>query len=405
MCLQGHIRKRGDKWQAIIYLGTEGKKRKYHYKTLDTKTEAQRYRIEFIHQLNNNAIVDSKKISFGDYLKRWLNDYCLVNLKPRTYKRYEEIVKLHIIPDIGTIPLAKLQPLDIQHHYSNLLTKGRKGNKYKENKGLSPTTVLHHHKVIHKALEMAVKWQLVIRNVADAVTPPRKADVEFEVVDSDTILKILADIQRTHPVLAIPVALATLTGMRRGEVLGIRWKDLDMKTKRLSVKQQVYREVNKGIVPDSTKSDASRRSIKLPEFFIEVLKKHKAEQNKIRLSFGQAYHSGDLICCWEDGRPIDPDYMTKRFIKVARKYGPSIRLHDLRHSFATMLLTKKVHPKVVSEILGHSNIGITLDTYSHVIPSLQEEVANLVSEEFSGLDCQGIVMEQKKTFGKKPKAL
>lgn len=403
--MQGHIRKRGDSWQVAVYVGKEGKKRKYKYKTFKRERDAQRYRTEILHQINNNNYFDPGQITFGQYLDRWMEDYCLPKLAPRTYKRYKEIVDLHIKPDLGLILLSRLQPLDLQRHYSKMLSKGRIGNKHKEQKGLSPTTVLFHHRIIHKALRQAVLWQLVGRNVADAVEPPNKADTEFEIISMEVLSKILEEVATNCPVLIIPILLTSITGMRRGEVLGLKWKDFNAKTGRLSVRQQLQR-INGELVLMPLKTAKSKRTIPLYDDMIEVLKKHKVEQNKIRLQEGKKYNPLDLIFCWEDtGKPIDPDYMTKRFIKYAQKYVNGVRLHDLRHSFATMLLEKNVGLKKVSSILGHASVSITGDIYSHITPTMEDEIASVVKDGFKTLDCQGIVKEKKKASDKKPKAL
>ena len=381
--MRGHIRKRGNSWLLAVYLGKDSLgKKKYKYQTVKgTKKEAQRILTDLVHQLDTNTFVDPGKVTFGLYLERWLDDYCKPKIAPLTMKRYEEIVKLHIIPSLGRIPLAKLQPLDLQHYYSQALTSGRIGNKYKGNKGLSPTTVLFHHRVIHKALEQAVKWQLTGRNVADAAEPPRKEDTDFEMVSNEDLLKILDAVKNECPVLVVPVVLAGSTGMRRGEVLGLRWKDFNPKTRRISVRQQLQRVKGEGLVLRSTKSEKSVRSISLSEPALETLKSHKANQNKSRLIIGPGFNDKDLVCCWEDGQPIDPDYFTKNFIKIARRFVPNVRLHDLRHSIATILLEKNVNLKKVSELLGHGSIGITGDIYAHVTPTMGDEIASIIGDE------------------------
>lgn len=403
--MQGHIRKRGNKYQVAIYAGKEGKKRKYKYKTFKRERDAQKFRTDVLHQIHNNNYFDSGQVTFGQYLDRWMEDYCLSNLAPRTYKRYKEIINLHIKPDLGLVLLSRLQPLDLQRHYSQMLSTGRIGNKFKEQKGLSPTTVLFHHRVIHKALRQAVKWQLVGRNVADAVDPPRKNDNEFDIINTKVLNKILEDIKDNCPVLIMPIILAASTGMRRGEVLGLRWSDFNPKTGRISVKKQLQRN-NGELVLMPVKTHRSKRPIPLYDDIVESLKKQKAEQNKLRLQLGKEYNPLDLVFCWEDtGKPIDPDYMTKRFIKYAQRYILGARLHDLRHSLATMLLEKNVNLKKVSTLLGHSSISITGDIYSHITPTIEDEIANIIEDEFKTVDCQGIVREKKKASGKKPKAL
>jgi integrase len=403
--LQGHIRKRGNGWQIAIYLGKEGDKKKYKYVTVNgTKKDAQRVMTDLLRQMDTNCYVDPGRITLAQYLERWLKEYCAPRLAPRTYKRYEEIVNLHIVPDIGNVFLSRLQPLDLQAHYTRMLTRGRKGRKHGKKKGLSPTTVLFHHRIIHKALEQAVRWQLVGRNVADAVEPPAKAEVEYRIINNATLLKILDVMKEKCPVLIVPLMLAASTGMRRGEVLALRWSDFNYDTRRLSVTQQIQR-IDGELVMRTVKTNRSKRPVPISEPIAELLKLHKNEQNKARLQLGQAYNNNDLICCWEDGRPIDPDYFTKRFIKFAQNFILGVRLHDLRHSFATMLLEKNVNIKKVSAVLGHSSISITGDIYSHLTMAMEDEVADVVGNAFSGLDCQEIVKAKKKASSQKLKAL
>lgn len=403
--MDGHIRKRGNKFQVCVYVGKVAGKRKYKYETFDTEKQAQKYRTKLLHQMDENTYVDSGKLTLGDYLERWLEDYCKAKLAPKTFIRYEQIIKLHVIPHLGKVMLSRLQPLDLQGYYTKALTKGRIGKKHKDKKGLSPTTVLFHHKVIHKALEQAVKWQLTGRNIADAVEPPQKDTVEYRLIDTETLTKIIDVMKEKCPVLILPVLVAAATGMRRGEVLGLKWSDFNPTTKRLAVKQQLQR-IEGELTLRPVKTNRSKRPVPLSDHVVDMLKTNKAAQNEISLAKGKKHNPLDLIFCWQDtGLPIDPDYMTKRFIKFAEKLVPGVRLHDLRHSFATMLLEKNVNLKKVSSVLGHSSIGITGDIYSHITGVMEDEIAEIVQNEFKNLDCQGIVKEKKKSSRKTAKAL
>ncbi len=378
--MQGHIRKRGAGYQVAVYLGTDPvtKKAKYKYQAVQGgKKEAQAVLQEILHQVNTNTFVDPGKMTFGQYLEKWLADYCKNKLAPLTYHRYEEIVKLHIVPDMGKVQLAKLKPLDLQNYYTKKLSKKKKAK-------LSPTTVLFHHRIIHKALEQAIKWQLLGRNIADAVEPPRKAEVEYSLINKEEIKKILEIAKEKCPVALLPFYLASVTGMRRGEVLGLRWQDFDKETGILSVKTQIQR-INGALTLRPVKTKKSKRPIRVNENIVAILEKHREEQGKIKKAAGKGYKDRGLVFCWEDGRPIDPNYITKKFLKITRSLGLSVRFHDLRHSFATMLLSNNVHAKIASETLGHSSIGITMDLYSHVLPSMQEGIVNVVEEKFADI--------------------
>lgn len=391
--MQGHLRKRGNGWQVVIYLGVVNGKKKYKYQTFKKQKEAQKALTDLLYQINNNTFVDPGKITFGEYLERWLQDYCVPKLAPKTFKRYEEIIKLHVKPEIGNILLSKLSPINIQSYYTKALTQGRIGNKYRDKKGLSPTTVLQHHRIIHKALEQALKWQLVSRNVADAVEPPKKQKAEISVIEYSTFKTILNLIQEKYPVAWLPIVILGATGIRRAEACGIRWQDVSIKKGTICITKQIQRIDGELILRDT--KNKKGRTIPIPTYLVDILKKHKVRQNE-KILRSEEYQNNDLVCCWDDGRTIDPDYLTKVFInKACKKLGISARLHDLRHSFATFLLGKNVHPKIVQELLGHSSITITLDTYSHVIPSIAREVTELINSELEKVDCQEIVKEKK----------
>lgn len=380
---RGHIRERGDAHQVVIYLGkdSDGKK-KYKYETVRGGIrKAEKALTKLLRELNTNTLIDPGKITLAQYLERFVQDYCQIKLSPKTLKDYKGMIERDISPLLGHIPLVKLQPLDLQNYYTRLMTGNRKGQK---SQALCSTSVLYHHRVIHRALELAVKWQLIYRNVADAVEPPRKAEHEFSVVDAATLEKLLFHIKEHYPVAYLPIIVAAYTGMRRSEVCGLRWKDVG--NKQISVNKQLQR-VDGELVIRETKN-RNGRSIPMPDFLSILLDKHQKEQKK-NIKWNKITNKLDLVFIWPDnGRPLDPDYLTKVFIqktcknKKFKELGLNkVRLHDLRHSFATLLLGKKVHPKVVQELLGHSSITLTLDTYSHVLPSMKEEVADILNEE------------------------
>ncbi|MCL5780882.1 MAG: site-specific integrase [Firmicutes bacterium] len=377
----GFIRKRGkDTWQIVYDAPKEfpGQARNRKYLTFHgPEREAKKKLREILRQIDTNTYVDSKKMTLEDYLRRWLRDYCeTANLTQTTIDGYTVIIEKHLIPALGDHRLDKLQPLHIQEYYTQKLKSGRADGKG----GLSPRTVLHHHRLLHKAFETAIKWQLLHRNICDAVEPPKAEQYEGDIYDEKQIDNILPYFVGTR--LYIPILLALATGTRRGEVLAFRWKDLNKKAKTITVNQNLVVTREDGPQFKLPKTKKSRRQITLPDTIFEVLKKHKIKQEEEKLRIGEAYEDNDLICCLEDGSPWHPGTFSNYFHDILEANGlPKIRFHDLRHTHASLLLKQGVHPKIVSERLGHSRIGITLDLYSHVMPGMQEQVANQLDQQ------------------------
>ncbi len=372
--LKGHVRKRGSKWCFIIDLGRDpetGKRKQKWFSGFNTKKEAERAMATKIHELNQGVFIEPSKITLEDYLKRWLQDYALTNCAPRTYEGYESIIRNHLIPSLGKITLDRLKPMHIQKYYSDKLDHGRSDKKG----GLSARTVHHHHRLLHKALEQAVKWQVITVNPVRAVSPPKPKRKQIQVLTRDEVLLLLKAAENSK--LYEPIFFAVNTGMRRGEIFALRWSDVDFENQLISIRRTLHRTKDSGFVfRDSAKTDGSRRSIAVSDSVVKMLKKIKRKQLEQKMALGPAYQDHDLIFCRPDGTPFDLDYLSKAFGQFIRKANlPPIRFHDLRHTHATLLLQQGEHPKVVSERLGHSTITITMDLYSHVMPNMQKEAA------------------------------
>ena len=384
--MKGHLRKRGSNtWALIVELGhdAEGKRRQKWHTFHGNKKDAEAELTRLLHELNTGMYAEPDRMLVRDYLKRWLKDYAQPSVAPKTFERYQEIVTLHLDPALGHIPLQRLKPLHIQAMEAQMLVSGSKkrvkkpDNKQHESRpnpplGLSARTVLHHHRVLHAALEQAVKWQLLARNPADAVRAPRPEAKEMDVLDEAGIVCLLDAAKGTA--LYIPVLLAATTGMRRGEVLGLRWQDVDLKTGTVAVRQALSR-TKAGPVFTTPKTAKSKRTLALPAIARKALKVHHKQQAEARLRLGPVFRDHGLVCPAEDGRPWHPGTLTSSFRDLTKRAGIRSTFHGLRHSHATLLLRQGVHPKIVSERLGHSSIGLTLDTYSHVLPGMQEDAA------------------------------
>lgn len=329
---------------------------------------------EILRQIDDNLFVDTGKMTLRQFLKKWFKDYCEVNLAQTTRDSYRTIIEKHLIPILGDHQLVRLQPLHLQEYYSYALAKGRANGKG----SLSPKTVHSHHRVLHRALETAIKWQLVSRNIADAVEPPKLEQFEAEIYGEEEIGKLLKVSRGTA--LYVPVLLALATGLRRGELLGLRWKDVDIKNNVIAINQSLL-STSEGLQFKAPKTKKSRRTITVPETVMIELEKHKKQQIKEKFALGDAYAKNDLVICREDGTPWHPGTFSHHYQNMLSKNKlMPIRFHDLRHTHASLLLQQGVHPKIVSERLGHSQIGITLDIYSHILPGIREQVAQDLDE-------------------------
>ena len=373
--MKGSIRSQGKgSWEVRLYLGRgpDGRKLYKSHTVEGTKRQAQNELNVLLSKLQKGEYVAPSKMTVAEYLKRWIEDYARVKVGAKTLERYAEIVDAHLAPALGQHSLAKLQPLHIQAYYSHALQRGRRDGRG----GLSAQTVLHHHRVLREALHQALRWQLLARNPADAVEPPHPQRREMHAFDQAEVAGLLEAARGTR--LGLPVLLAVTTGLRRGELLGLRWQDVDLDASKLAVRQSLE-QTKAGLGFKQPKTQKGRRVVTLPPIAVEALRRHKAEQAKERLLLGPGYQDHGLVLARADGRPLDPAETTRAFARLVRQAGVrAFSLHALRHTHATLLLQENVHPKVVSERLGHATVGITLDTYSHVLPNLQEEAARKI---------------------------
>ena len=371
--MKGHIYQRAKGSWTIVYDlpmdAVTGKRRQKSQSVKGTKRDAERALREVLISLENGSYVKPNKLTLGEWLDQWCESFVSMNTTPRTYVSYRSIIDRHLKPGLGSIALSRLEPQQIQAYYADKLTKGRVDGKG----SLSNRSVLYHHRILSRALDQAVKMGLVVRNVAKLITPPRVARAKINVLDVDEASRFLDIASST---MYYPLFAALLyTGLRRGEAIALRWKYIDLIRLELNVVESAYR-IRKEFIIKEPKSLHSRRAVSLSPSLAALLLEYREEQELMREQMGNPLTGEDFVFSWPDGRPLDPDVVTQAFHRIAGKAGlKNIRLHDLRHTHATLMLKAGVHPKVVSERLGHANIGITLDTYSHVLPGLQEAAA------------------------------
>jgi len=376
--MRGSIRQRTKgSWEICIDVGRDpatGKRLRHFESVKGHKADAEAKLVELLHSLERGVYVKPQRLSLEDYLYHWLNGYVKTNCSPRTYDGYQSILKCHIAPKLGQILLAQLQPQHIQQLYAYLFSEGRTDGKG----ALSARTILHIHRVLFQALNYAVRQGILIRNPAELVDPPRARKPKIKTLTPQEVSKLLnvATGTRYYPI----IYTAINTGLRQAELLGLRWRDLDLDLAALSVSQVLYKR--RGICQfKEPKSEHSRRRLDLSPSLALFLRKYKAEKETECLLLGKSLGEDDLVFTNADGTPLDPGTLTHNFARIARKTGlEDTRFHDLRHTFASLMLLAGIHPKIVSEMLGHSSVAFTLDVYSHAIGGLQKAAMKRLDE-------------------------
>jgi len=367
--MRGNIRRRTkDSWTIQVYAGKDpatGRKRYVSRTVRGSKKDAEAALASLIRAQETGLDLAAARLTVSAYLDRWL-EVSKERVKPRTHFRYAELVRLHVTPALGATQLTKLRPLHIEELYGAL-----------RKRGLSGTTILQVHRVLHAALNQAVKWQLLDRNPADAVKAPRKTSKEAASLGAEEI-PVLLDAVR-GAMLEIPTLIALGTGMRLGEVLGLRWQDVDLDSATARVRQTLQVTMQF----DTPKSHRSTRTLSLPAFLVEALKRCRKSQNERRLMLGESWHELDLVCERGDGQPLRPDTISKQFRTVARAADLDITFHGLRHTHASLMLAAGADLKVTSSRLGHSSISITADLYTHVASDQDRRAAEALNAHLS----------------------
>jgi integrase len=304
-----------------------------------------------------------------EWLDYWVENIASVRVRARTLATYRTMIRLHLNPYIGKRRLDQLQPEHLEQTYKQLLDKG-----------LSPASVLRVHRMLHRALKIAMQRDRVARNVATLVEPPRQERPKTpEPLDVEECKRVLAAAEGLRNSARWTVALAL--GLRQSEALALQWKDIDFDRCTLSVRRGLHRVPGEGLVFTEPKTDRSRRTIAVPAPLIEALRKQRVAQNEERLVAGTEWDDWDLVFAQPNGRPLDKHSDYEAWIKLLnRAKVRHIRLHDGRHTAATLLLTAGVHPRVVMELLGHSQMRTTTDIYSHVMPALAQEAADRMAK-------------------------
>jgi integrase len=376
--MKGHIRERSPgHWAIIIDVPSkDGKRRQRWHSFRGTKRQAQIECARLVSGVQDGTAVEPSRETVAAFLERWLQ-HMQGQVSPRSHERYAEIARKNLSPLLGGLMLTKLQPAHISQAYAKALTGGRRDGQG----GLSARTVTHMHRVLREALQQGVRWQLLARNPADAVKPPKVERKQMNVLDTDATAALI-EAARPYRIF-VPILLGVLCGLRRGEIAALRWKSVDLEAGQLRVVASIE-QTKSGCREKETKSGRDR-VVALPAMLVAELRRHRAEQAQELLQLGIRLSDDSYVVAQADGSSLQPNSLTHAFADFLEDHGlKRVRLHDLRHSHATHLLAAGIHPKVASERLGHSKVGITLDLYSHVLPGMQAEAAAAIDKAVQG---------------------
>ena len=369
----GGVQKRdkaGQVWRLFYDAppGPDGGRRRRTETFHGPRGQAERRLRELLSKVDRGDYVEPSSETTADYLKRWLGTYAAANVSPRTMRDYVGIVDRYLVPALGSVPVAKLRPDQIQSMYAELLERGLGGR-----------TVLHVHRLLHQALGHAVKWQILSKNPCQAVDPPRAPRKEMQALDRDKVRRFLDGIAESPYREVFKVDL--YTGLRRSELLALKWPQVDTEGATVSIIAGLHRLPAQGLVLLPTKTASSRRLVDLPPAAVEVLHDIRARQVLLSSETGLPLDPEGFVFAWPGGDPFDPDAVSRDFHKRVKAVGlDGIRFHDLRHTFASLMLAAGVEPKKVQAALGHSSIMVTMDIYGHLMPGAGKDAAERFAE-------------------------
>lgn len=382
----GHVEKRGKKWQVVLDLGYDdkGKRiRKYVQPKCESERLAKKLLIMKLAEIERGEYIDpdAGKVTVATHMKQWLD--LQTHIKETTKENYEIIINSRIVPFLGSYELGKLTPLHVEQFKKHLLKKGRADGKG----GLSARSVEYTLTILNSALESAVDWDLILKNPARKVKKPKGEGVEVKPFSLEQTNKIFEVVRNERMYAAFVVLLAT--GIRRGELLGLRRKDILWKENKIWIRQTVVRRKN-GVAFSTPKTKKSIRKITVSDNVMNVLREHLKRQNDERLEWKEAYQDHDLVFCRENGDPINPSTFTRYFLSTVMPRAGITRatlgdnekydLHSLRHTTATLLLRRGTSLKQIQELLGHSTITTTANIYTEVASELEEAAAQKLDE-------------------------
>lgn len=392
--MAGSLEKRGkDSWRLIVScgMGPDGKQEK-KTRTVKVETpcprpscsgcdkvtrckarkEAERLLAEFVAEVEKGLYVEPSRLTFRDFAERWLRDG-KPDLAPKTRLRYKEILE-RAGEAMGHLKLERIKPLHLVEFYNNLREEGIRRDRRAGR--LSEKTILYYHRVLHAMFSDAVKWGILSQNLADKVEAPKPKRAKVAYYDEKQTAALLAALETAPLQFRTAILLELATGLRRGELMGLEWQDVDFEANTVEVKRASQYLPGHGVFTKEPKTETSKRVIAVPASVMAVLKQYKAAQAEHRLQVGDLWQGSNRLFTTWDGRPMHPDTITKWFREFIRKHNlPPITILGLRHTAATLLIAEGVPLKNVSSRMGHSNISTTVNIYAHALQSVDRAAA------------------------------
>ncbi len=366
--MRGYIREKGkDSWQIQVYTGVsvDGKPLRTFETVHGRKSDAQKRLNELLVSIEKGGYTPSGRLTVAEHLHSWLDGYVRTNCSERTLDGYRSIIEQHLIPAIGQIQLKQLNPQAIQNYYSHACEE------------LSARTVHHQHRVLSQSLKYAMRQGYLGRNPAELVDPPKPIKKQMRALEPNEAKILLEVAQGSYYYPIIYTALSS--GLRQAELLGLRWRDVDLDYMTISVNQVLYKR--RGICQFKTpKTNTSRRSVNMTPKLAIYLREYRESRRTLYKRILRPFELDTLVFSTIGGQPIDPAVLGHNFHVVAVKAGlGNVRFHDLRHSFASLMLKQGVSPKVISSALGHASVAFTMDTYSHILNGMQDQAMSLLN--------------------------
>ena len=367
--MRGHIRQKGKgSWQIQVYAGAgpDGKYRRHFEMVRGRKGDAQRRLTELLASLDKGVYAPPGRLTVAEHLNQWLAGYVKTNCSQRTFDGYQSVVERHFVPALGQVQLKHLNPQTIQAYYSKACEK------------LSARTVHHQHRVLSQSLKYAVRQGYLGRNPCELVDPPSPRKKAMRTLTPDEVEVLFENAQDSYYYPIIYTAVST--GLRQAELLGLRWRDIDLDMLSISVSQVLYKR--RGIcVFKEPKTTHSRRRVAMTPKLALFLRESQAERKSLCQQLGKQLTLDELVFASIEGKPVDPSVLSHAFARMVRQSDlEGVRFHDLRHTFASLMLLRGAKPKVISEALGHSSVAFTMDVYSHIIEGMQEDAMALLDE-------------------------
>ena len=389
--MTGSIEKRGkNSYRLVVFKGYDLDGRPIrHQKTIHCKkkSEAQIELAKFLTEVESGLIVDGNIPTFAQYVEIWTKDYALKELAPSTYYRYKRMLETRITPYFGHYKLNKIKPTDIMRFYDLLeedtqIIRRKNNNGKKTRKPLSQKTILEHHRLLSAMLHKAVYWQLIISNPAERVQPPKARKPKRRYYDDEQckiLLKNLSSLGEDQIKYKVAIILTIFTGVRLGELMGLEWQDIDLKTGIVSINRSSQYLADKGVFTKTPKTESSIREVAIPDFVVSLLEQYKLWYDEQKSFCGELWTDSNRLFVQADGKPMHPSTISKWFVKYVAQIGlPVINFHGLRHTNATLLISQNIDVAVVAARLGHAQITTTFNFYVHPIISHNRQAGSVL---------------------------